>query len=88
MRRCDEFQPAGLDHNRAWNTAVLTAALADGGKAPEYLSIHPLVPLPGGLQDRSYEERFESAMAHPAFLDKVLLPGLAEQIQADTEKAA
>lgn len=65
----------------AWNEAVLRAAVADGGPAPDFLTIHPLVGLngPGG---GGYDALYESVMAHPAYLDATLLPGLIRQIQA------
>lgn len=76
----DEFNPDGLAREKTWNDAVLSAAVADGGASPAYLTIHPLVPLPGGLGDRPYEERFESAMAHPAFMDRTEIPALKQSI--------
>jgi len=76
----DEFLQAGLDKSAAWNDALLRAATADGGKPPDYLSIHPLVPLPGDLSGRSYAEQYESAMAHTIFLDRKLIPSVWEHI--------
>jgi alpha-N-arabinofuranosidase len=78
----DEFLPDGLARNAAWNEALLRAAVEAGGRAPDYLSIHPLVPLPGSLRRFSYAEQFESAMAHAAFLDRVLIPDVWERIRA------
>ncbi len=78
----DQFLPEGLARNSAWNTALLRAAISDGGQSPDYLSIHPLVPLPGSLRGRSYEEQYESAMAHPTFLDRVLIPNVWSHIRA------
>jgi alpha-N-arabinofuranosidase len=80
--KADEFLPAGVGRDRDWNTAVLQAATANGGKAPAYLTIHPLVPLPGDLGVRPYGERWESAMAHPTFMDQTLFPELIREIQA------
>ncbi|MBV9867383.1 MAG: hypothetical protein JO316_18655 [Abitibacteriaceae bacterium] len=76
----DEFLPDGVGRDLAWNEAVLRAAMANGGQIPDYISIHPLVGLSGPFQGTSYAETYESAMAHPAFLDQTLLPALAQQI--------
>jgi alpha-N-arabinofuranosidase len=73
----EEFTPDGIRRDMEWNRALLTAATANGGKAPDYLSIHPLVPLPGITGTIPYEEQYESAMAQPAFLGQTLLPQLA-----------
>ena len=77
----DEFQPDGLKRNADWNEAVLRAALANGGRVPDWLSLHPLVPLPSGLDNLPYAERYESAMAHPYFVDETLLPATIRSIQ-------
>ena len=79
--KADEFRDDGLARNAAWNDALLRAATANGGRPPDYLSIHPLVPLPGNLRGFTYGEQYESAMAHTIFLDRVLLPDLWERIQ-------
>ncbi len=76
----DEFGPRGLDHDNAWNTTVLNAAVANGGAAPDYLTIHPLVGLPGGLGSLPYDQEWESAMAHPAFMDQTEIPELIGDI--------
>lgn len=76
----DEFGPAGLDRDNAWNAAVLRASVANGGAAPDYLTIHPLVGLPGGLGGLPYPLEWESAMAHPAFLDQTQIPELIRGI--------
>ena len=78
----DEFQPDGLLHDRHWNTTVLRGAVAQGGQAPDYLTIHPLVALPGNLNGRPYAEQWESAMAHPAFMDTTLLPEIIGDIRS------
>lgn len=78
----DEFQGDGLERNRAWNEAVLRGAQEKGGWPPDWLSIHPLVGLPSDLGNRSYAEQYESAMAHPAFVDRTLLPSIIETIRA------
>ena len=75
----DEFLPDGVVRDGEWNRAVLHSALANGGQAPDYLSLHPLVPF-GGLGTETYADRFESAMSHAAFLDGTLLPGMIQQI--------
>lgn len=82
--KADEFLPAGLARNSAWNQALLSAAVRDGGRPPDFLSIHPLVPLPADLQGLSYSSQYESAMAHPAFLDRTLIPDLWSQIRGVT----
>jgi alpha-N-arabinofuranosidase len=76
----DEFTQEGMQRNEAWNETLLRAAIANRGKAPDYLSIHPLVPLPGSLGKYSYAEQYESAMAHPTFLDNSFLPALTRLI--------
>ena len=76
----DEFGPKGLDRDNAWNLAVLNAALVGGSPAPDYLTLHPLVGLPGSLRGLPYGLEWESAMAHPAFLDQTELPELIQDI--------
>ena len=76
----DEFGPKGLDRDNAWNTTVLQAAVANGGAAPDYLTLHPLVGLPGGLGGLPYDQEWESAMAHPAFMDATEIPELIADI--------
>ncbi len=89
----DEFGPRGLDRDNAWNDAVLRAAVANGGAAPDYLTLHPLVGLPGDIGGLPYALEWESAMAHPAFMDQTELPELirditkAEGPNADTRLA-
>ena len=78
----DAFTGAGLERDRDWNDALLTAANANKGAAPDYLSIHPLVPLPGGLGALPYDAQYESAMAHPTFFSDTFLPMLTRQITA------
>lgn len=76
----DEFGPSGLDRDNAWNVAVLRASVANGGAAPDYLTIHPLVALPGGLGGLPYALEWESAMAHPAFMDQTEIPEMIQDI--------
>ena len=76
----DEFGPGGLDRDNAWNVAVLRASVASGGAAPDYLTLHPLVGLPGDLGGLPYALQWESAMAHPAFLDQTEIPELIRDI--------
>ena len=76
----EEFLPEGIGRDRAWNLALLRAAVAQNGQPPDWLSIHPLVGLPGDLGGKSYEERWESAMAHPYFLDQTLIPEFEQEI--------
>jgi alpha-N-arabinofuranosidase len=77
----EEYTPDGLRRNADWNDAVLHAAAVTGG-LPDYISVHPLVPLPGALRRYTYSEQYESAMAQPAFLDRVLIPDVANRIDA------
>lgn len=77
----DEFTPEGLAREKIWNDSVMQAAVAGGGAPPAFLTIHPLVPLPGDLGDRPYAERYESAMAHPAFMDNTEIPALIQSIK-------
>ena len=76
----DEFTTDGLRRNADWNRRLLEAAVAAHRPAPDYLSIHPLVPLPGNLRGVSYADQYASAMAHPTFLDRELLPELGRLI--------
>ncbi len=76
----DEFTPEGWKRCLDWNAAVLRSAIAEGGSAPDYLSIHPLVPLPGLTPGLPYAEQYESAMAHPTFLGETMLPDLTRLI--------
>ncbi len=76
----DEFEPRGLDRDNDWNDAVLRAAVANGGAAPDYLTLHPLVALPGSLGGLPYALEWESAMAHPAFLDQTEIPEMIQDI--------
>lgn len=78
--RGDEFSPDGLARDRVWNLTLLHAALANGGQAPNWLSIHPLVALPGGLANAPYEQRWQSAMAQPIFMDETEIPQLEDEI--------
>jgi len=72
--RGDLYVGDGLEQQKAWNTALLKAAQAAEG-LPQYLSIHPLVPLPSGLGQRhSYEEIYLSAVAHPLWWTERFLP--------------
>jgi len=75
-----EFGPGGLDRDNAWNVAVLRASVANGGAAPDYLTIHPLVGLPGGLGGLPYGLKWESAMAHPAFMGQTEIPEMIQDI--------
>lgn len=78
--KADEFTPEGWKRCLDWNAAVLRAAVAEGGRAPDYLSLHPLVPLPGLLPGLPYSEQYESAMSQPAFLGETMLPELTRLI--------
>lgn len=74
----DQFAGPGLEFDRNWNAAVLDAARNDG-KPPHYLSLHPLVPLPSGLETRhSYDEIYASAMAHTWWWSERFVPELAQ----------
>jgi alpha-N-arabinofuranosidase len=70
----DRFTPEGWRACMAWNEALLKAAAENGGKLPDYLSLHPLVPAPEVVSGLPYDEQFESVMAQPEFLDRVILP--------------
>ncbi|MCW3052621.1 MAG: Alpha-L-arabinofuranosidase, partial [Chthonomonadales bacterium] len=78
--KADEFTPEGLKRNTDWNRRLLEAATAGKRPAPDYLALHPLVPLPGNLNGVSYADQYASAMAHPTFLDRELFPSLARLI--------
>lgn len=75
----DEFTPDGLQRDAAWNERLLRAAQANG-PAPDYLSLHPLVPLPSNLAGVSYADQYQSVMAFPTFLGERLLPDVARSI--------
>lgn len=76
----DEFTNDGLDRNRVWNLDLLNAAKANNGQMPDWLSIHPLVALPGGLGDLSYADEWNMAMSNPEFMDQTEIPQLIDQI--------
>ena len=76
----DEFSSDGMQRNTDWNRRLLQSAVAGHRPAPDYLSVHPLVPLPTDLKGLSYADQYTSAMAHPTFLDRVYLPGLGRLI--------
>ena len=78
--KADEFTQDGLRRDADWNRRLLEATVANNRPAPDYLSIHPLVPLPSSLKGFSYAEQYASAMAHPTFLDRELFPELARLI--------
>ena len=78
----DEFSSDGMQRNTDWNRRLLQAAVAGHRPAPDYLSVHPLVPLPGSLKGLSYADQYNSAMAHPTFLDREYLPDLGRLIAA------
>ena len=78
----DEFTPAGQKRDDAWNDALLQAAAKDGGRAPDWISLHPLVPLPDYAKGATYDEQLESALAHPAYLDNTLIPDVISHIEA------
>lgn len=78
----DGFVGAGLRADDAWNAALLKAALANGG-APDFLSIHPLVPLPGDLaaSGADYDTVYLLAMAHPGWFGSWFVPHLMENMR-------
>ena len=78
--KSDEFTGDGLLRNATWNGDLLSAAIANNGAAPDWISMHPLVPFPGSLNGQTYEAQYESAMAHPAFVSDTMLPTLERQI--------
>ena len=78
--KADEFNPDGLARDRDWNLSALRAATSNGGQAPDYLSLHPLVSLPGDVGGFPATDRYESIMAHPAALDQTVLPEIERQI--------
>ena len=86
--KADEYSPEGWKRCLAWNEAVMKAAVKKRGKAPEYLTIHPLLPLPGIVGNATYEELYESAMAFPTFFDQKMAPDLTALIERTAGKAA
>jgi alpha-N-arabinofuranosidase len=78
----DEFTGDGLKRDADWNGRILDAATAGGAAPPEYLSLHPLVPLPGPLNRRySYDQIYASAMAHPQWWADTYVPALERQVR-------
>ncbi|MBM3493570.1 MAG: hypothetical protein FJX72_04500 [Armatimonadetes bacterium] len=78
----DQFAGEGIAHDRAWNEAVLDAA-RDTGRPPDYISLHPLVPIPSGLGDsHSYEDIYLSAMAHPQWWSYSFVPDLRDLLES------
>jgi len=75
----DEFTTEGLQRDLDWNARLLRATQARG-PLPDYLSLHPLVPMPYDLANAPYADRYASVMAFPEFLDARMLPALAQQI--------
>lgn len=88
----DEYTGKGLKACDAWNEALLAAIRVDreqGGRIPEYLSLHPLVPLPGELgKHYSYEQIYDSVMAHPQWWSDTYVPRLKNQIESALSKEA
>ena len=84
----DEFTPTGQKRDDAWNDALLQAAAKDGGQTPDWISLHPLVPLPDYARGATYDEQLESALAHPAYLDNTLIPDVISHIEAVEGKNA
>ncbi len=84
----DEFTPTGQKRDDAWNDALLQAAAKDGGQAPDWISLHPLVPLPDYAKGATYDEQLESALAHPTYLDNTLIPDVIGHIEAVEGKHA
>jgi len=77
----DEFTGGGLQRDADWNARVLDAATARGAKPPRYISLHPLVPLPGALGRKwSYDDVYASAMAHPQWWSDSYIPSLHKQV--------
>jgi len=77
----DGFVDGPLNADDAWNRTLLKDAVRDGS-APDMLSIHPLVPLPGGLASNAadYDKVYLAAMAHPGWFAKVFVPHLMAQM--------
>ena len=84
----DEYSPEGWKRCLDWNEALMKAAVEKGGLAPDYLTIHPLIPLPGIVGNASYEELYENAMAFPTFFDRVMEPDLKALIERTAGKGA
>jgi alpha-N-arabinofuranosidase len=75
----DQYTGGGLESDRQWNAAALDAARSS---PPEYLSLHPLVSLPGGLAPTyNFEEIYESAMAHPQWWAETFAPQLQRLVR-------
>ena len=74
----DQFVGKGIEEDRRWNAAVLDAAKAEGAP-PQYLSLHPLLPLPSGLSaNNTFKDIYLSAMAHPFWWSNTFIPSMIE----------
>jgi alpha-N-arabinofuranosidase len=80
--RGEEYTAEGLKKVKAWNDALLRAAKSAKVRLPDWLSLHPLVPLPGDLGRRPYNEVYESTMAHPTWWSDVHVPWLMRNAKA------
>ncbi len=79
----DEYTGKGLERVHDWNASLLERALTPVAHAPNYLSLHPIVPLPSSLNSRcSYDEVYASAMAHPQWWSDTFIPALKKQVTA------
>jgi alpha-N-arabinofuranosidase len=77
----DEFTGAGIQRDAEWNEKLLESATAGGAAPPGYVSLHPLVPLPGPLGRRySYDQIYLSVMAHPQWWSDIYVPSLQKQV--------
>ena len=84
--RGDEYKGDGLAQVNRWNEILLRTA-ATGTALPDLISVHPLVPLPANLSNFTYEQVFESAMAHPTWWSQSFLPALRRQTQIASAKS-
>ncbi|HEV2474685.1 MAG TPA: alpha-L-arabinofuranosidase C-terminal domain-containing protein, partial [Chthonomonadales bacterium] len=78
----NEYSADGLKRDAQWNDELLRQAVANGGPAPDYLSIHPLLPLPSIAGNAGYQQSYQSAMAFPTYFESALAPEVSHEIQA------
>lgn len=77
----DEYTPDGIERDMDWNRALLRTSLEKANHPPDYLSLHPLLPLPEAVGPLPYAEQYQAAMAFPFFLDRELFPDIEQLIQ-------
>ncbi|MDE2124982.1 MAG: hypothetical protein KGJ62_00135 [Armatimonadetes bacterium] len=78
----DLYSPMGLRDDGRWNLTLLHIAGLDGGREPEFLALHPLLPMPGSLRGLPYDSQYASIAAFPQYIDRTYIPEMERQIRA------